>query len=104
MIGMNTVWHKHFTQKREEATMLTWAGNQCTQTYLEYLDRFVREVGDQMESMTSSPMLILPPHEQRDFQNCSNFPRSNALLTNEGRHKKVRDHILILFVKSVTVY
>ena len=63
MIGMYTVWYERFTQKREEATMRTCAGTQCIQKYLEYLDRFFREVDGQIESMTSQPILILSPHE-----------------------------------------
>ena len=72
---MYTVWHDHFTQKRKETTMHTWAGPQCIQKCLEYFDRFVWELGSQMESMTSQPMPIRS-HEQWDFDNCSICPNT----------------------------
>ena len=90
-IGMHTQWHAHFNAKREQATMRTWAGENCLQKYLVYLDRFVRELDAQMEALTSQSMIIAPT-EQRLFNNATHCPKCKAAFTKEGSHVKVRDH------------
>ena len=90
-IGMYSVYHKHFNEKREQASMRTWTGEKCLQNYLVYLDRFVRELDADMESLTSQPMLISPT-EQRAFDNATHCPKCKTAFTTEGKHFKVRDH------------
>ena len=90
-IGMYTVWHEHFTEKREQATMRTWTGEKCIQNYLAYLDRFVRELDAEVDSLTSQPML-LAPWEERAFNAATHCIKCNAAFTGEGKHRKVRDH------------
>ena len=91
VIGMYPVFHKHFTQKREEATMRTWVGEKCIQNYLVYLDRFVRELNAQVDSLTCQSMLISQA-EQRVFDNATHCPRCNVKFEMNGKHIKVRDH------------
>ncbi|MEL7521335.1 MAG: DNA polymerase, partial [Cyanobacteria bacterium J06553_1] len=91
MIGMYPVYHEHFTQKREQATMRAWSGERCIKKYLDYLDAFVRELYTQMDPLTRQPMQISPT-EQIAFDNATHCPRCKTAFTEEGRHRKVRDH------------
>ena len=90
-IGMYPMWHSHFTQRREKATMRTWTGEKCIQKYLAYLDTFVRELDSEVESLTSQP-LILTALEERLFSRATRCRKCNVLFTIEGKHRKVRDH------------
>ena len=90
-VGMYKQWHEHFTEKREQATMRTWTGENCIQNYLAYLDRFVRELNAQIDTLTSQ-FMIIDPSEQRAFDNATHCPRCRTAFTEEGNHKKVRDH------------
>ena len=90
-IGMYTMYHKHFNEKREAASMRTWLGENCIQNYLAYLDRFVRELDVQMDALTSQSMIISPT-EQRLFNNATHCPKCRSAFTKEGNHVKVRDH------------
>ena len=90
-IGMYSVYHEHFTERREQAKMRTWTGEKCLQKYLEYLDRFVRELHTQMDAMTDQGMII-DPSEQRLFNSATNCPRCKAVFTKDGNRRKVRDH------------
>ena len=90
-IGMYTVWHEHFTRKREAATMRTWTGEKCLQNYLVYLDRFVRELDAEVQSLTNQP-LILSHIEERAFARATRCAKCKAAFTCEGKRRKVRDH------------
>ena len=91
MIGMYSMFHEHFNQKREEAKMRIWTGENCIKNYLEYLDRFVRELDMQMDALTNQAMIINPA-EQHAFDNATHCPKCNVEFTQEGKHSKVRDH------------
>ena len=91
MIAMYPVYHEHFTQKREQATMRAWSGEKCIKNYLAYLDRLVRELHDFTESHARRPMII-SPHEQRAFDNATHCPKCNVEFKSEGNRVKVRDH------------
>ena len=90
-IGMYPVYHDHFTQRREEATMRNWLGEKCIQNYLAYLDRLVRELHAQMDSLTNEPMQI-SSSDMRAFDNAIHCPKCNVKFEKEGNHRKVRDH------------
>ena len=90
-IGLYSVYHKHFNEKRKQATMRTWMGENCLKNYLVYLERFARELNAQMDAMTSQSMIISPT-EQRLFNNATHCPRCRTEFTKEGKHVKVRDH------------
>ena len=90
-IGMYPMWHQHFTRKRDEATMRTWAGEKCIQNYLAYLDRFVRELDAEIQSLTNQP-LILSPEEQHAFDRATHCHKCNVAFTQEWKQAKVRDH------------
>ena len=90
-IGMYPVFHKHFNEKREAATMRTWTGEKCIQNYLAYLDRFVRELDVQIDSLTNQGMII-DPTEQYAFDIATHCPRCKTEFTKDGSHVKVRDH------------
>ena len=90
-IGMYPVFHKHFNEKRNAATMRTWTGERCLQNYLEYLGRFVRELSAQMDVLTGHDMII-DPAEQSAFNNATHCPRCKTEFTKAGSHVKVRDH------------
>ena len=90
-IGMYPVYHKHFNEKRKAATMRTWTGEKCLQNYLAYLDRFVRELDTQIDSLTNQAMII-DPTEQYAFDIATHCPRCKTEFTTGGTHGKVRDH------------
>ena len=91
MIAMYPVYHEHFTQKREQASMRAWSGEKCIKNYLVYLDRLARELHEFAESHTRRPMII-SSHEQRAFDNATHCPRCNVQFTREGNKVKVREH------------
>ena len=90
-IGLYPVYHEHFTERREHATMRTWTGENCIQNYLAYLDRFVRELDIQVDSMMNKAMII-DPAEQHAFDIATHCPRCNAEFTVDGNQRKCRDH------------
>ena len=90
-IGMYNVYHSHFKQLRENATMRTWIGEKCLQNYLAYLDRFVRELDTQIDALTDQSMII-DPAEQYAFDIATHCPRCNTEFEKDGKHRKVRDH------------
>ena len=91
MIGLYPVYHEHFNKKREQASMRAWSGERCIKSFLVYLDRFVRELDQEMLSLTSQPMVI-SPSDQRAFDNATHCPKCKTAFTLEGKHIKVRDH------------
>ena len=90
-IGMYPVWHKHFTQRREAATMRTWVGANSIENYLKCLDRFVRDLDTQVNRLTDQP-LVLSPLEQHVFDIATHCPKCNVEFKMEGKERKVRDH------------
>ena len=91
VIGMYPMWHEHFTQKRDEAAMRTWAGERCLQNYLAYLDRFVRELDAEIQSLTDQA-LILSPEEQHAFDRATHCPRCSVAFAQKWKCRKARDH------------
>jgi hypothetical protein len=89
-IGAYNVYHEHFKQKRESASMRTWVGANCIKNYLNYLDAFVRELHSEIDSITNEPMII-DPLEQHAFDVCTHCPRCKVEFA-PGTHRKVRDH------------
>ena len=81
MIAMYPVYHEHFTQKREQATMRAWSGEKCIKNYLVYLDRLARELHEFAESHTRQSMII-STHEQRAFDNTTHCPRCDVQFTS----------------------
>ena len=72
---MSGVYHEHFTRKREETT--GWR-EKFIPNYLTCLDRLVRELHNEVDSLTDKAMII-SPNEQRAFDFTKHCP-------------KVRDH------------
>ena len=90
-VGMYTMYHEHFKQKREEATMRIWAGEKCLQNYLIYLDRFVRKLDTEVDALSSQSMII-DPREQRAFDKAAACQKCKVEFSLLGKRYKVRDH------------
>lgn len=90
-IGAYSVYHEHFTAKRNAESMRTWTGEKCLQDYLKYLDRFVKELDSQIDKISNESMII-DPQEQSEFNKALHCPRCKTQFTREGKHIKVRDH------------